>query len=129
MSCLLDLVNLFSAVIHGLGKDLFAEEDSLHLDNSAASMESCITSFFPPLLNDKVDSSHFPSPTISDLIVAQHRWTNILEGEEIGPSLCVAGGQGLKMTFPALLLEDAGMQSLQRKGAVWHRCPAAEALP
>jgi len=68
-------------------------------------------------------------PHKDKLTVAQHRWTNILDGEETGPSLCVAGGQGLKMTFPALFLEDAGMQSLQRKGAIWHRCPAAEALP
>lgn len=68
-------------------------------------------------------------PHKTKLRVAQHRWTNVPEGEEISPSPCVSGGHGLKMMLPALFLEDAGMQSLQRKGAVWHRCTAAEALP
>lgn len=63
----MDLFLISSAVTQGLGKDLLADELSLHLGASAASVErSCITRFVRPLLTNSFDSSQFPSSTISD---------------------------------------------------------------
>lgn len=67
-------------------------------------------------------------PLKNKLIMAQKRWTRTLEGEEVAPLLHLCCWR-IEDDVPSTFLEDTGMQSQQKKGAVWHRCPAAEMLP